>query len=285
MLASRWNQQRIRIAGREAHLNRLDQAGCAVGGDGGRQPQPPAEQRAEELGPAGLGLLVADRQVQQVFAAVGGDRPADQQRLLRPVPAQRLKHRIHEQVLDLHLGQVAADEGLVVLPQPVGDLADRGLGDQQLPGRIPEGVLHVPGRQAAGIHLVDQRLQHLTVAVQKPHQRGPERLAGAADLRHRHVDEAFRGAQPAPLIAVPGAGLVLAAAVVAAAAAEEVLLLTLQQLLHHLPGHRLHQRGDDVGLAISAAGQQPLQLLASDHGRGYPSHRPAPSIVGPQHPT
>jgi hypothetical protein len=28
-----------------------------------------------------------------------------------------------------------------------------------------------------------------------------------------------------------------------------------------------------------------VQLLAGEHGRGYPSHRPAPSIVGPHHPT
>ena len=111
----------------------------------------------------------------------------------------------------------------------------------------------------------------------EPHQERAERLAGAADLRHRHIDEPLRGAQPAPLIAVPGPGLVLAAAVVAAPAAEEVVLLTLQQLLHHQPGHRLHQRGDDVGLAVDTADQQLLQLLASDHGRGYPSHRPAPS--------
>jgi hypothetical protein len=29
----------------------------------------------------------------------------------------------------------------------------------------------------------------------------------------------------------------------------------------------------------------PLQLLTRDHGWGYPSHRPAPSIVCPTHPT
>src|SRR5215213_7748558 len=73
-------------------------------------------------------------------------------------------------------------KALIVLPQPVGDLADRGLGDQQLPGGIPEGVLHVPGGQATGIHFVDQRLQHLAVAVQEAHQARPERLAGTADL-------------------------------------------------------------------------------------------------------
>src|ERR687898_1245543 len=41
----------------------------------------------------------------------------DQQRLLRAVAAQRLEHRIDEQVLHLDVGQVAGDERLVVLPQ------------------------------------------------------------------------------------------------------------------------------------------------------------------------
>jgi len=83
--------------------------------------------------------------VQQVFAAVGGDAPADQQRLLRAVPAQRLEHRVDEHVLHLDLGQVAGEERLVVLPQPVGDLRHGALGDQQLTGRVAKRILHVAG--------------------------------------------------------------------------------------------------------------------------------------------
>ena len=63
-----------------------------------------------------------------------------------------------------------------------------------------------------------------------------------------------RGAQPAPLKAVPGPRLALAAAAVAAPAAQEVPLFTLQQLLHHQPGHRLHQRRNNVGLAARESG-------------------------------
>jgi hypothetical protein len=200
------------------------------------------------------------------------------------VPAQRLEHRVDEQVLHLHVRQVPADELLVVLPQPVGDLTHRGLGDQQLPGGVGERVLHVPGRQAAGVHLVDQGLEHLTVAVQKPHQARPERLARATHLRDRHVDEALRGAQPAPLVPVARPDLVALPAAVAATATQEVGLLALEQLLHHQPGHRLHQRRDDVRLTIHTTGEQLLQLRASHHRRGYPSHRPAPH-VGPHHPT
>jgi len=79
--------------------------------------------------------------------------------------------------------------------------------------------------------------------------------------------------------------LIRAAALVPAAAAEELTLLGPEQLLHHQPRHRLHQRRDDVGFAVDTAAEQLLQLLTPDHGRGHPSHRPAPSIVGPSHPT
>jgi hypothetical protein len=69
--------------------------------------------------------------LRHVFAALGVDAPGNQQRLLRPVPAQRLEYRVGEQILCLDLGQVAGDEGLIVGPEPVGDLADLALGDQQ----------------------------------------------------------------------------------------------------------------------------------------------------------
>jgi hypothetical protein len=99
-------------------------------------------------------------------------------------------------------------------------------------------------------------------------QRRAERLGGAADLRDRHVDEPLRRAQPAPFVAVTRADLPIGSPVVAAAAAEEVRLLGLQQLLDHQPRHRLHQRRDDVRLTISTAGEQPGQLLTSDHRQG-----------------
>jgi hypothetical protein len=53
----------------------------------------------------------------------------------------------------------------------------------RLPGRRrPNPVWTGP----AGIHLVDQRPEHLAVAVQEARQRGVERLAGATHLRQRH---------------------------------------------------------------------------------------------------
>jgi len=46
-------------------------------------------------------------------------------------------------------------------------------------------------------------------------------LGRSPDLRHRHIDEVLGGAQPTSLIAMSGAGLVLAAPAVATPAAEK----------------------------------------------------------------
>jgi hypothetical protein len=107
--------------------------------------------------------------VQQVFAPVGRDAPGNEQGLFGSVAAQRLKDRVHEQILHGNVGQISADEGLVVLPEPVGDPGDGRLGDQRLSGGIAEGVFHVAGGQPARVHLTHQALQHLAVAVEKAH--------------------------------------------------------------------------------------------------------------------
>jgi hypothetical protein len=80
---------------------------------------------------------------------------------------------------DLNLGQIAGDERLVVLPEPVGDSAHRTLGDQQLTSRVGERVLHIASRKTTVIHLLDQGIEHLTVAVEEVHQRRAERLRTA----------------------------------------------------------------------------------------------------------
>lgn len=71
---------------------------------------------------------------------------------------------------------------------------------------------------------------------------------------------------------------------ITAAVTQEVSVLALHQLLDHQPGHRLHQRRDDVGLPVDPTSQRPVQLLTCQHRRSYPSHWPAP-LVGPEHPT
>jgi hypothetical protein len=200
-----------------------------------------------------------------VFAPVGGDAPGHQQGLLGAVAAEGLEHGIDKQVLDVDVGQAAGDEGLVVLPQPVGDLRNGRLGDQQLAGGIAEGILDIAGGQSPGIHLGDQSLEHLTVALQKAHQRRPKRLSRSADLRDSDINESFCGAQPATLITVARPELTLITALVAAPATKMVVLLTFQQLLDHQPRHHLNQRRDDIALTVHTPAQQRLELLASDH--------------------
>ena len=54
-----------------------------------------------------------------------GEEPAGFAMVWRDPDERVLEDRIDEQVLHPDLGQVPGDERLIVLPQPVGDLADR----------------------------------------------------------------------------------------------------------------------------------------------------------------
>jgi hypothetical protein len=109
-----------------------------------------------------------------------------QQRSLSLFPTARCSRCCGpREVLDLDVGQIAGDEPLGVLPEPIGDVRDRGLRDQQLTGGVTKGILDVAGGQSAGVHLVDERLEHLAVTVEEARQAGPERLARAADLARR----------------------------------------------------------------------------------------------------
>jgi hypothetical protein len=210
--------------------------------------------------------------VQQVLAAVRGDAPGNKQGLLGALAAQRLEDGVQEQVLDVDLGEVPGAEGLVVLPQPVGDLAHRRFGDQQLAGGVPEGVLDVAGRQAPGIHLGDQALQDVGVALQEAHQRRPVGLGAAADLRDPDIDRPLGRADVPGLIAIAQATPTLASSLVAAPAAENVSLFPFEQLLDHQARNGLDQRRDDIGLPVDAPSEQSLELLAHQHGRRYPPH-------------
>jgi hypothetical protein len=199
-----------------------------------------------------------------MLTPVAGNAPGHQQGLFGSVSAQRLKDRIHEQILHGDVGQVSADKVLVVGPEPVGDLRNSRLGNQRSSGGIAEGVFHIAGGQPARIHFADQPLEHLAVAVKKAHQRRPKRFFGTTDLRQRHVERALRGAHPSGLIPITRARLALPTALIATPPTQKVGLLSLHQLLHDHPGHRLHQRGHDVRPMIGPTGQQLLQLLPSN---------------------
>jgi hypothetical protein len=72
-----------------------------VGGDRGRKTHLPGQHVPEELGPSRLGLLVADRQVQEVLAPLGVDAPSDQESLLRTLAAHGAARLLGELASDL----------------------------------------------------------------------------------------------------------------------------------------------------------------------------------------
>ena len=170
--------------------------------------RPACDHVSEEAGPGGLGLLVAHREVEQVFPALGVDAPGHEEGLFGPLAPQRLEDGVAKEVLDADVGEVSGAEGLVVLPELVGDLGDRGLGDEQLAGRVTEGVLHVARGQPSGVHLGHQAFEDVGVALEERHQVGAVGLAGVAHLGDADVDGAFGGADAPGLIAVARPALV-----------------------------------------------------------------------------
>jgi hypothetical protein len=82
-------------------------------------------------------------QVEEDLAAVEGEAPGGQHRLAPLARPDPLGDPIDEQVRDLVLGEIAALEGLIILPELLADLGDRGLREQQPAGLVFEGVLDV----------------------------------------------------------------------------------------------------------------------------------------------
>lgn len=155
-----------------------------------------------------------------MFSPVAVDAEANKEGLFGPLSPQGLEDGVAKEVLDADLGQVPGTEGLVVLPELVGDLRDRRLGDEQLPGGVFEGVFDVSCRQAPGVHLGHQAIEDVRVALQETHESRAERLAGVTHLGQADMDRPFGGADPST---------------------EVVGLLGLQQFLDHQPRHRLDQ--------------------------------------------
>ena len=162
------------------------------------------------------------------------------------------------------------------LPQRIGDLRDRRTGDEQLPGGVGEGVLHVPRRESPGVHLGDQALQDVGVAVPERHE---ARAVGLFDAPHlgdpdRHLP--FGGAEAPGLRTVAPAALVPASSLVAAPASQVVSLFGFEQLLDHQSSDGVDQSRDDVGPLSGTAVKQAIEFLADEHGRRYSPHWPGP---------
>jgi hypothetical protein len=132
----------------------------------------------------GLGILLrAGHQVEQHLAAVEGEAPSGQHRLASLARTDPLGDAVDEQIRDVVLGEIAALEGLVVLPELLADLRDGGPREQQPAGLVLEGVLDVADRQPACQHLDRQALERFGVALQVITQRRAERLLETGDLR------------------------------------------------------------------------------------------------------
>jgi hypothetical protein len=87
---------------------------------------------------------------------------------------------------------------------------------------VPEGVLDVSRGQPPRVHLCDEALSDLGVALEEAHEARAKRLVGSADLGDRDGNGSLGRADPAGLVAVPRAPLALSSSLVAAPATEEV---------------------------------------------------------------
>jgi hypothetical protein len=96
--------------------------------------------------------------VQQDLAALLRDPPGTEHRFAGHPGVQSLRHAVDEQVGHPELAQIPGREGLVLLPEPLGDLAHGRPAQQALAVAVPEGGLNIPGAQAPGKQLDGQSL-------------------------------------------------------------------------------------------------------------------------------
>src|SRR5437867_68248 len=109
---------------REARLGGPNQARRPVGHGEQRVGQAPTFEILEERRAARGVLLRARRQVQQDLPAVLRNPPGAEHRLARQPGMQALGHAVDEEVGDRELAEIPPRERLVLLPQPLGHLAD-----------------------------------------------------------------------------------------------------------------------------------------------------------------
>jgi len=110
---------------REAHLDRLDDAGRAVRGHQKRVGEAPHLHVLEERRHC-LGIFLRPRhQMQQHAAALHRVSPSRQNRLALGTRTQPFGNAVNEQVGDMVFTQLTLGESLVVLPQPLSKLRYR----------------------------------------------------------------------------------------------------------------------------------------------------------------
>jgi len=199
---------------------------------------------------------------------------------------QPLGAAVHKEVGDGELAEIPVGEGLVLLPQPLGDLAHGRAAQQAAPGRVAEGRFDVPRAQAAGERLHRQALQ----LGRPPRQPGPharrKRLGPIGHLRNAILDRALGRAQPAPPIAVsvPRAG---GGPILVVLAPHRLGHLGLQRFLYDLAHRELEQLRTGVAVGHALA-QQLIKLLARPlrcrysrgHGDASSCRRRQPASLG-----
>ena len=99
------------------------------------------------------------------------------------------------------------------------------------------------GRQAPGIHLHGQLLEHLRIALEQLEQLRAERLRGVSDLGQFHLEAPLGGVHMPRFI--PAAVAVARTALVVRTA-DEIRLLGLQAFLHHQGGGQTHQLAEGL---------------------------------------
>src|SRR6266545_3848054 len=90
---------------------------------------------------------------QKVLLAVVGNAPGTEHCFPRQAGMQPLRHPVDEQVGDREFAEVSPGEGFVLLPEPLGHLADRRATQHAGPARIPKRRFDVPRAQPAREHL------------------------------------------------------------------------------------------------------------------------------------
>src|SRR5262245_49759698 len=138
------------------------------------------------------------------------------------------------------LGQIAFAEGLVLRPQPLGDLAHCRTGQQPAAALVPEGVFDVAGRQPACIEFDSQMLERLRATSKILSDRRHERLGRVAHLRRGELDHSFGRLHLTRPISIPIA-LGFAIGPLVALAPDFVANFALQGFLQDQPGRQQHQ--------------------------------------------
>ena len=196
-------------------LDGLAEAEVGVGDDQLHPGQPTGLERAQEGGPEGAVLVVANGEAEDLAAAVTAHAGGDHDRLGDDpaVDPGLAVGGIHEHIGEDLAGQGAVPEGADLAVQVGADAADLALGDAAVGAQGPDQVVDLAGGDAVQIGLHDHREQGLIdppAALQQAGEERPGPQLGDAQLqipgRGRQHPGPVAVALGQPLGACAGAG-------------------------------------------------------------------------------